>query len=318
MAPWVTGGLARASGPPAGWPPTERASSPPPERPHDGDWHHADSEEIVTVTGMGTVRTDSGKYHFFPSRWMSMDGSPDADFGVGQSRVRGVPGARLHHPDCEGRSLLRAQRKNLGGMGGQLADFLVAIGPCPSTPCPPPTRQETACTWLSRKTARHVPMGSRVERSSFPFPSPPDPHPCHGPLVRGAGRRRHGTDHHDDRWNQRCGRLVHELREADGLDGDTGTVDLHQHGHMQRGREFTSPIAVNGRIIVGGDTHLCAWPFTEALVVNAPFPAGFYPRVQWLVPPRAFSITSRRSRRWSGLPTKSRSDAFTISSGPSV
>jgi hypothetical protein len=41
------------------------------------------------------------------------------------------------------------------------------------------------------------------------------------------------------------------------------------------------------------------------------------PRLQWLVPERAFLMTSMSSARCCSLPTKSMSDALTMSSGPS-
>ena len=42
------------------------------------------------------------------------------------------------------------------------------------------------------------------------------------------------------------------------------------------------------------------------------------PRDQWLVPGGAFWMTSISSRRCSAFPTKSMSDALTMSSGPSL
>jgi hypothetical protein len=45
-----------------------------------------------------------------------------------------------------------------------------------------------------------------------------------------------------------------------GADGDTGaTVFGGGTGTCDNVRRWTSPIAVNGRIVVGGDGHLCSW-----------------------------------------------------------
>jgi len=48
------------------------------------------------------------------------------------------------------------------------------------------------------------------------------------------------------------GRLV-------GLNGDTGSP-LYTSGNNCSGvQQWTSPIAVKGRIVVGGNGHLCSW-----------------------------------------------------------
>jgi len=43
-----------------------------------------------------------------------------------------------------------------------------------------------------------------------------------------------------------------------------------------------------------------------------------YPRLQWLTPTWVLSMTASSSRRCSGFPTKSISEALTTSSGPSL
>jgi hypothetical protein len=43
-----------------------------------------------------------------------------------------------------------------------------------------------------------------------------------------------------------------------GVDGDTG-AQIYSGGNCSGVRQWTSPIAVKGRIIVGGDGHLCSW-----------------------------------------------------------
>jgi hypothetical protein len=45
-----------------------------------------------------------------------------------------------------------------------------------------------------------------------------------------------------------------------GVDGDTGaTLFAGGSGTCTGVHRWTSPIAVKGRIIVGGDNHLCSW-----------------------------------------------------------
>jgi hypothetical protein len=43
-----------------------------------------------------------------------------------------------------------------------------------------------------------------------------------------------------------------------GVDGDTG-AQVYSSGGTCGVRQWTSPIAVKGRIIIGGDNHLCSW-----------------------------------------------------------
>ena len=44
-----------------------------------------------------------------------------------------------------------------------------------------------------------------------------------------------------------------------GYDGDTGAAVASPAGACSGVRPWTSPIAVKGRIVVGGDGHLCSW-----------------------------------------------------------
>jgi hypothetical protein len=43
-----------------------------------------------------------------------------------------------------------------------------------------------------------------------------------------------------------------------GIDGETGKV-LYMGGDCPGIRQWTTPIAVKGHIVVGGDGHLCSW-----------------------------------------------------------
>jgi hypothetical protein len=51
--------------------------------------------------------------------------------------------------------------------------------------------------------------------------------------------------------------------KLNGVDGDTGAVVYNggsgTTGNCTNVRQWTSPIAANNRIIVGGDGHLCSW-----------------------------------------------------------
>jgi hypothetical protein len=43
-----------------------------------------------------------------------------------------------------------------------------------------------------------------------------------------------------------------------GIDGETGQV-LYKGGNCAGIRQWTTPIAVKGHIVLGGDGHLCSW-----------------------------------------------------------
>ena len=43
-----------------------------------------------------------------------------------------------------------------------------------------------------------------------------------------------------------------------GVDGETGAI-LYGGGNCPGIRQWTTPIAVKGHIVVGGDGHLCSW-----------------------------------------------------------
>jgi len=43
------------------------------------------------------------------------------------------------------------------------------------------------------------------------------------------------------------------------VDGDDGTKLFASTDTCSGVRQWTSPIATKGRVVVGGDTHLCSW-----------------------------------------------------------
>jgi hypothetical protein len=43
-----------------------------------------------------------------------------------------------------------------------------------------------------------------------------------------------------------------------GINGETGAV-VYKGGNCPGIRQWTTPIAVKGHIVVGGDGHLCSW-----------------------------------------------------------
>jgi len=53
-------------------------------------------------------------------------------------------------------------------------------------------------------------------------------------------------------WYMNSGKLT-------GVDGETGAAVYTSSDTCSNVRQWTSPIAVNGRIITGADSKLCSW-----------------------------------------------------------
>ena len=257
---WVTGGMAEGI-----WCPGGMASDGTGVFASTGNdltmmMAHVDSEEVVKVTGMGTVDKSSGKNHFFPSRWMSMDGGPDLDLGSVNPVYISEPAPYIIQISKDGHFYV-LDAKNLGGMGGQLADLVVAASGMNIHTVP--TAYKTGngmhvafTTDGGAMCPMGMPSGKVVMSVSVPAGSPPKPQVLWCAALGGAVTApiTTTTDGTNDAvvWYVNSGELV-------GLDGDTGAVIYTSSDTCSGVEKFTSPIAVNGRIIVGGDTHLCAW-----------------------------------------------------------
>jgi len=224
-----------------------------------GTTTHFDSEEAVRVTGLGQV--DRAKGIFFPGTWHAMDAS-DADFGSSSPVAITLPGATPS-------SLVAAVTKNghfyllaaanLGGMDGQLADLTIAPGETAMS-------IHAALAAYTSTTGLHVVLNASNTDTVCPASSTghgmisvlvsPGPKPTAKVAWCAAGGSASpiatSTDGKNDTivWYYDGG-LV-------GVDGDTGATIASAAG-CPPVRQFTSPIAVNGRIVVGGDAGLCAW-----------------------------------------------------------
>ncbi len=221
---------------------------------------HADSEEIVRVTGMATVARDTANM-FFPSSWRNMDSS-DADFGVINSVYVEVAGATpstiLVGLTKDGHMFL-LNSKNLGGMGGQLVDFQVASGAMSIYGAP--TAYRTAMGTHVAFAAKNPSMCPAAAGSAavvsvlIPAGAPPMPRvqwcaPMGGDLTGPIATTTDGTTDAVV-WYMSNGKLT-------AVDGDTGTSVFTSTDTCAVTR-WTSPIAVKGRIVVGGTRQLCSW-----------------------------------------------------------
>jgi len=232
---------------------------------------HMDSEEVVRITGLGMLaRTNQNFY--FPASWRTMD-QQDADFGAINPVYVTVPGATP--PSyvaglAKDGHLYLLDSANLGGMAGHVVDFIVATGNAMAVRTVPTVYNTAQGVHIAfaieagraaTPTMPRCPAGSPaapvVMSVRIPSGSPPVPEvawcsalvsPITGPITTTTD----GTAN-PIIWYMSGSRLV-------GVDGDTGQMVYQSPTNDTcTVRQWTSPIAVKGRIVVGGDGHLCSW-----------------------------------------------------------
>jgi len=87
---------------------------------------HADSEEVVRLTGLATVDRTSNANIFYPTTWMNMD-TLDADFGASSTVYLAQPSPMVAAVSKDG-ILYLIDAHNFGGMNSQLAMLTLATG----------------------------------------------------------------------------------------------------------------------------------------------------------------------------------------------
>jgi hypothetical protein len=218
---------------------------------------HQDSEELVRITGTGTRSGDV----FYPTSWQTMD-SQDADLGSTNPLYidlgTGSPSKIVVAISKDGHFYI-VDPAAMGGMGGQKRDVTIASGAmvikgapasyktamgtyvaveidsgyaCPGsasgkqimgikvTPGSPPN---AAVAWCASTSGSASPIATTTDGTS-------------NPIV----------------WFMSGSTLK-------GVDGDTGAAVVSATGSCANVRQWSSPIAVKNRIVVGGDNHLCSW-----------------------------------------------------------
>jgi hypothetical protein len=229
----------------------------------NGTATHADSEEIVRMTGMAVVDKTTGA--FWPTDWRTMDGG-DADLGASSpvyfTLPSGMPNTLVAAVAKNG-SFYVVNSKNLGGMGGA-AITMKATNSAPNGGTSVRTAMATYQTTRGRYVAFNggAPIcppnkGTGPIMSILITPGTP-PRATTAFCADGGTNTSPITTSTDGTnevvlWYMSGGKLL-------GVDGDTGaSIYAGGIGNCGNVRRWTSPIAVNGRIIVGGDGHLCAW-----------------------------------------------------------
>jgi len=236
-----------------------------------GGAQHLDSEEVVRVTGMGTVdRKDANIY--FPSRWRTLDAADD-DFGASSPVIVtgvGTPSVTYVVATTKDGHMYFLNASNLGGMDGHIADHVVA-GVSHSVRTAHTAYVTALGAYVALTVDDHavcppggggaggpVLMSVLVPPGGSTKPQTAWCAPVMGFIGTGGTHRTSApitttSDGQNDAvvWVVSGGMLL-------GVDGDTGKT-IYTGGACTNVRQWTSPIAVKGRIIVGGDGHLCAW-----------------------------------------------------------
>ena len=223
---------------------------------------HMDSEELVRITGLGT-RSDS----WYPTTWHTMDMN-DADLSSSSPlyiQVAGATPSKMVVAIAKDGVMYLLDAGNLGGMGGQKAQFQVA-GPSGgegmlihTVPASYTTSTGTYVVFSTDSGGNcpaSGPSGAVVMSVLIPAGAPPKPQVAWCVSASNTpGPISTTTDGTNETvvWFMNNGKLT-------GVDGDMGT-NIYTSSNSCGGtvQHWTSPIAVNGHIVTSGSGHLCSW-----------------------------------------------------------
>ncbi len=223
----------------------------------------SDSEQVVRITGLGALER-ADKNIFFPSYWHALDAA-DADYGSSSPVYVATPGSVPEHVLAtltKSGHFLLLDPANLGGMGGELVDFPITTTPSSVNTVPSAYRSAKGVhVVLSTFNGAICPVPSatgHVIMSILLSPgAPPEPkvewcYDVRGPLQGTIATTTDGVSN-PIVWFMNNNSIT-------GVNGDTGAPVVTSSRNVCRGyRQWTSPIAVKGRIVVAGDTNLCSW-----------------------------------------------------------
>jgi hypothetical protein len=233
---------------------------------------HADSEEIIRITGMG-ASTHAGKDVFFPSYWNNLD-AHDNDFGSSSPQVLQFSAAACQSlvvaPSKPGH-LYFLDPNNLGGADGStpFRDMLLGTGSAPPLGgeykvfYAAPTAYISAGgvhVALEARVDAKCPNGSGDQLVSIKLDmttTPPTPSVDWCQPVQG------GEDRHSAISTSINGLdssivwfVVNGALKA--FDGDKGTP-LFTGGTCGNFEKQTAPIAADGHVVIGADGRLCSY-----------------------------------------------------------
>jgi hypothetical protein len=259
---WATGGVGEGIWPAGGMASDGTGIFVSTGNSTNGAATHLDSEEIVRITGLATLdRTNANMY--FPATWRTMD-STDADFSAVNPLYVEVPGATpstMVVAIAKDGHMYLLDSKNLGGMAGHKADFMLSTGAMSIRTVPAayttPTGVHVALSVDSGAICPPgMPSGKVVMSVLIPAGAPPVPRVVWCTALTGTTTAPIATTTNGSGdaivWFINNNRLV-------GVDGETGAMIVNPTDTCMNVRKWTSPIAVKGRIVAGGDGHLCSW-----------------------------------------------------------
>jgi outer membrane protein assembly factor BamB len=221
----------------------------------------SDSEQVVRLNGLAEV-TRSDTNLFFPSIWKQMD-SDDADFSAANAIYLSIPGSTPKNyiaAIAKDGTFYLLNSSHLGGMGGEVTSLSLAtqVHSSPATyttqtgvhyvvstnsgaMCPPngPTTQDVVVSVLLNAGSPPTPV---IEWCA----------PMEGKMVTGVMATTSDGMSDPTVWYTSDGKLT-------AVDGETGEQLYQSAEACANVRKWTTPIAVKGRIVAGGDNHLCSW-----------------------------------------------------------
>jgi len=223
-----------------------------------GTTTHLDSEEVVHITGLGTLDRATSKNFYYPAIWHDLDAG-DADFASNSPVYLEVPGATpptLVAAVSKVGHLYLLDSKNLGGMNGHVVDFALGTNAFTS----PTVYTSTQGVHLALTVGGVVCPGFSpalgITSVSIPPGAPPVPRVAW--CVTSAGATSPITTSTDGKtqalvWFMNADKL-------NAVDGDTGSVVFAGGADScPNVNHWTSPIAVKGRIVVAASGRLCSW-----------------------------------------------------------
>jgi hypothetical protein len=249
---------------------------------------YGDTESILRITGAPGALARSDAY--YPARWRQLD-TDDQDFGSSSVMLLNVPGATPANYGVSASKdahLYFVDSAKLGtdGGGGEIADLTLST-----------SNHSARVSPVAYTTASGIHVAVTIDRGPYmgcPAGTPADPAMATlmgftvtpgspvkvtqnwcttigGPTMNDAGTIKNRsasplvttTDGKSNPivWVGGSTAQAGAATTASllyGIDGETGAI-LYKGGNCAGIRQWTTPIAVKGHIVLGGDGHLCSW-----------------------------------------------------------
>jgi hypothetical protein len=224
----------------------------------------SDSEAVVRLTGMAAfTRNDQNLY--FPTSWKTMDGA-DADLGGSNSVLLSITGATPSTyvaAVAKDGNMYLLNPTNLGGMNGHVLTFKVSSGGAMAVKTSPTAYKTAKGTHyvFSTDSGAVCPGGGggksivsvllKAGTDGKPTATSEWCAPLTGAVTAPIATTTDGTANAAV-WFVDSGKLT-------AVNGDDGTKLFASTDTCAGVRQWTSPIATKGRVVVGGDGKLCSW-----------------------------------------------------------